>query len=240
MNSEDVKKEPKRDSRATQWWNTVVDQALNQAFNLANEAAQSPLGASVIKQMDQWVSETGPQIAGLAKRYASEISRPYLLGMGIELHELTSERIEVYLPHRWRNRSSDGSVHFTSLTTLAEEMTRQFWEHSVQGLSANLRIVEIHGKFVEEAFGDVTASMEIASEESEAFIEKLKTDGQSTVSGQVEVLSQTGSKVADFFVTWQLRTEVRVKKSPSVTEIVDVTEEAPNVEDIKVENPILN
>lgn len=192
-----------------QWFDKIV----NQAVSLAYEAVQSPVGENVRQQVQHLVNETGPQLAEKARRYAAEISRPFCLGMGIEVTAFDDLCIEATLPHRWRNRDTDGSMHVSSLATVAEEISKHFWGKVAKKLGGQLKIKEIQGRFFTEAYHDVRALMSVDEKLKDAIVQSIKENGQGVVSEKVEILGKRDKKIAEVTVSWQIETPIRVKKA---------------------------
>src|SRR4051812_18239286 len=80
------------------------------------------------KRLGAWLEEHNPWLSRQLLGAVSNISDPYLAGMGLTIQQLSETRTEVLLPDRWKNRAEGGVVHVGALTTAAEYASRIYWE----------------------------------------------------------------------------------------------------------------
>ena len=186
----------------------LLNRFLGQAAELAREAAQSPIGERVKKQMTQLVVEKGPQVSKIVKSYASEMGNPQSLGMGLEVVKRDESGIEVTLPHRWRNRGLRGDVSTSALLTLAEFTAESYWTEllalSVPGPTIKIKLQEVGARFFDESYRQVRAVMTVESTVREQVVEDLIANGTVQAKSTVEIFQRGDKKVAEFTLQWNM------------------------------------
>ena len=72
------------------------------------------------KRLGAWLEEHSPWLGREVLGAVSNLSDPYLAGMGLHVDLLNETRAEVTLPERWRNRAEGHVIHVGALLTAAE------------------------------------------------------------------------------------------------------------------------
>lgn len=210
-------------------WEDKLEKVVSQAVSMASEASRSPLAKTVKDQVDHIVNEKAPRAIKTAKRYASEVNTPHTFGMGMEVTTIEDLKIEAFLPHRWRNRSEKGSLHASALTSLAEFTSKTFWETSAKEFEVRMKLKEMQAHFLADSFRGVKAVMIVGEPEKKEKLAVLENTGVAVVPSTVQIFAKSDNKVAEFQISWELKTGVQVRevKNPEV-----VTQEA-NKEAVK-------
>lgn len=155
------------------------------------------------RRLGTWLEEHQPWLSRQLLSAASNLSDPYLAGMGLHVAELNETRAEVTLPFRWKNQGESGSVHVGAMTTAAEFVSRLYWERLLNLQRHQLHAVQINARFLAEANTDCKAVFTVTENEREAILFKLRSEGTATAPCPVNVFDQAGKLVAEVHVEWK-------------------------------------
>jgi len=197
---------------------------INQAIVAAGEVAKSPIGAKVKDRVEKGVAAAtaasqnipsqeqialmlegkSPQLAQAFLSYASDVSNPHQVGMGMKILSLSDDGIRVQLPHRWRNRTFSGAIHAGALMTLAEFTGRSYWERLIDQRLGEVRLREVQATYHNSSFRNVVAQFNLAGEERERVLFNLRKQGKMEVDTMVIVFGKGDQRIADFSMVWEI------------------------------------
>ncbi len=151
-----------------------------------------------------WIEEHHPWLGRQFLSAASNLSDPYVAGMGLSILVFAPVTIEVAMPNRWRNRGGGGSVHAGALATLAEFTSRVFWERHLSLSLHEMRVGQIVSRFLRETESDTRAVFHFDENEREAVFYRLRAEGRVFVPCEVAIYDSVGRLVCETTVEWCL------------------------------------
>jgi acyl-coenzyme A thioesterase PaaI-like protein len=154
------------------------------------------------KRLGTWLEEHNPWLSRQLLGAVSNLSDPYLAGMGLTVDLLTETRAEVTLPDRWKNKAEGGVAHVGALTTAAEFASRIYWERLLNLQRNSMRVTNLSAKFFVDARSTTKAVFDIPENEREALMFKLRSEGEVKPSCAVKIYDHDGRLVAEVTVDW--------------------------------------
>lgn len=154
------------------------------------------------RRLGTWLEEHQPWLSRQFLSAASNLSDPYLAGMGLHVEDLGETRAEVRLPMRWKNQGEGGTVHVGAMTTAAEFVSRLYWERLLNLQRHQLRATQITARFLGEVSTDCKAIFSVSEAERESILFKLRSEGTATAPCPVNIFDEAGKLVAEVQVEW--------------------------------------
>lgn len=136
---------------------------------------------------------------------ASNLSEPFLVGMGLRVERLGEDAVEVILPGGWRNQGEGGLIHAGALATLGEFTSRLFWEHHLGLQYAEIEVVRVHLKSLARAAGDMRAVYRLPVSDREVILHRLRAQGRAEVSSEAAIYDRDARLVAEVEVEWRIQ-----------------------------------
>jgi hypothetical protein len=153
--------------------------------------------------LGQFIEQRSPWLNRQLLSAASNISEPFLVGMGLKVEKLNEESIEVTLPAVWKNRAQNSRVHVAALITLGEFASRLFWEHHLDLRSTELEAEKIEFISHRSPSGDLRGVFRISEGERESVLRHLREHGTSEVGSSVSIYDASERLVCEIDVAWR-------------------------------------
>ncbi|MCM2280483.1 MAG: DUF4442 domain-containing protein [Bdellovibrionaceae bacterium] len=191
---------PNRPPSSTRWTNfRTLAGSLNELLPGLRHSLRHP------RRVGAWLEEHHPWLSRRVLSAASNLADPYVAGMGLSVQRLDENGVEVFMPHRWRNQGEGGVVHVGALVTLAEFVSRVYWERNLNLMRHEIQAVQVTSKFHITTELDTRGVMNFSEGEREAVLFRFRSEGEAIVPSQVKVFESTGRLVAEIVVEWRLK-----------------------------------
>lgn len=105
---------------------------------------------------------------------ALEFVKPHHLALGLRVSRLSTTRIEVVVPHRWKNQTDSGEIDPGILTTAATMGAQLLLRRMDQPDLGPLSLEEIHFHRLTRLNGELRGRLELSKISQEAFRAELK------------------------------------------------------------------
>ena len=179
-----------------------LTQRINETFPELRTFIENP------QLIGDWVERHSPWVNRNLLSVASNITTPYLAGMGLRVERMTETLVEVSMPQRLRTRAESGGVHVGAITTLADHTARLYWERHLHLGRHSMQVVQIETRLLREAASGVRAVLEIAEGDREATIFRLRSEGQTLVTCPVKIYDAEARLAAEVSVEWRFTSPV--------------------------------
>jgi acyl-coenzyme A thioesterase PaaI-like protein len=143
---------------------------------------------------------------------------PFNMGLGLDVQEITPERVKVMLPEKWRRRNHVGSAHACAIALLCEvpaglmilqKYPIDKYRFILGGLTVNYHI---------QGRGPLTGEV-LAPEEWPLVVD----NGEIWAEFKTRVTNKKGELVADGQTKWQIKPWTTVRSSTSASTTRNVT-----------------
>lgn len=181
------------------------------------------LGASLQTQFQDLINnpqkvaalleEKSPRLSRELLSVASNITDPFLAGMGLQISKLEEDLVEVTMPQRWKNQADGGEFHTGALCTLAEFTSKVYWDRHSSALGARRKIRRLECQILNPSRGALSARYSLSSAEREAFLFKLRTEKEPTIDSLVKIYDSQEKLVAEVSIDWQFAAQLALGSS---------------------------
>jgi hypothetical protein len=173
---------------------------LKTSLDYMTEAIRNP------RVVSTWLEESSPWLSRRVLGAASNLAEPFVVGMGLDVVQLSEELIEVSLPGSWRNQGEGGAIHAGALSTLGEFTSRLYWEYHLDlrrsDLSFSRLQLRILGSPGNTIRGDLRAIYRISVSEREKLLHRLRAEAKAETEAEISVYDSRGKLVALVEVDW--------------------------------------
>lgn len=181
------------------------------------ELAQT-LGSGLQSQVQEWINnpqkvaalieEKSPRLSRELLSVASNITDPFVVGMGLQISKLEEDLVEVVLPQRWKNLADGGEYHKGALCTLAEFTSKLYWNRHLNALAARGKVRRLEANFLQQGKGNLVAKYSLSSAEREAFLFRLRTEQEPVIDALVKIYDSQEKLVAEVAIDWQFAAQL--------------------------------
>jgi len=165
--------------------------------------------------LGQWLEEVSPWLSRQALGAASNLSEPFVAGMGLSVERLDDDGITCVLPNRWRNQGLQGEIHHGAIAALAEACFRIFWNRHLGGSAAPVDIRCIQSRFHSKSRGELRATLKTSESEVEALLFRLRSEGQVEWTSLIQIFDEEARLAAE--VSVEAKVERRAELSGSTS-----------------------
>ena len=191
--------------------------ALPIARRIEDEIEQR-LGSGLRHRLSDLVEERSPWLSRRVLEAASNITEPFVVGMGLRVETLKEDSITVRMPSGWRNQGVGGALHAGALCTLGEFTWRLYWEHHLDLKRADLDLYCLQLSPIGQSkqnglsrlHGAVRATYHNSVAEREQTLYQLRANGQVEVEGEVGIYDEGGRLIAQVELVWLFRRQLRL------------------------------
>jgi len=159
------------------------------------------------------LSEISPELGRRSLSYASELLNGPILGMGIEVDELSEERFGLRILPRRRNRWSQGQVSVGPLITVAEFMVRSVWQRHWGGPMGGIELSHVTMSLDSGLILPVCLRFEMREAEREAAIKEAFNKNHSQLIHSVVLFRHDGVRIGEIQLTVVLTVAPRLTGS---------------------------
>ncbi len=181
------------------------------------------LGAGLQTQMQDLISnpqkvaalieEKSPRLSRELLSVASNITDPFVVGMGLQISKLEEDLVEVTLPQRWKNLTDSGDFHTGALCTLAEFTSKVYWDRHLSALATRRRVRRLEAQILQSPRGSLVARYSLSSSEREAFLFKLRTEQEPMIDALVKIYDSHDKLIAEVSIDWQFAAQLALGSS---------------------------
>ena len=165
------------------------------------------------QKLGAMIEEKSPRLSRELLSVASNITDPFVIGMGLHISKLEEDLVEVTLPQRWKNLAEGGEFHTGALCTLAEFTSKVYWDRHLSAMAARRRVRRIEAQILQVARGNLIARYSLSSAEREAFLFKLRTEQEPILDALVKVYDSQEKLIAEVTIDWQFAAQLALGSS---------------------------
>lgn len=155
------------------------------------------------------LEEKSPRLSRELLSVASNITDPFVVGMGLQITKLQDDLVEVSLPQRWKNLAEGGEFHTGALCTLAEFTSKVYW--SRHAASSHKRVQKIEAQILQPARGNLIARYSLSSSEREGFLFKLRTERAPIIDSLIKIYDSQEKLIAEVTIDWQFASQLALE-----------------------------
>lgn len=153
------------------------------------------------------LEQVHPKLGKGALSYASEALEPMIMGMGLDIRELSEERLWIVIPSRWKNKNSSGQVALGAYAIAAEFALRLFWSRHLDfqflQLQLNSLKVILDDFFIDEAW----LRFEMKQDEREKFLIQARSQGKAEQEFHLSILSTKEKRIGECVLYASIQTQ---------------------------------
>ena len=158
--------------------------------------------STLLEEKSPWLGE---QVRKEILTAASNLSDPFLVGMGLKVLKMSEDSIEVGLPQRWKNSEGSGAIHVGALCTAAEFTSRVYWERHLSPTWCESRVVNIQANFLRPALRDTKAVYHVGDTEREALLFQVRSEKSINFESLVAVYDSEKQLISEVTIEWNFR-----------------------------------
>lgn len=159
------------------------------------------------------IEEKSPRLSRELLSVASNITDPFVVGMGLQISKLEEDLVEVTLPQRWKNLSESGDFHTGALCTLAEFTSKVYWDRHLSSQAAWRRVKRLDAQILQSPRGNLISRYSLSSAEREAFLFKLRTEQEPVIDALVKIYDSQEKLIAEVMIDWQFSAQLALGSS---------------------------
>ena len=159
------------------------------------------------------IEEKSPRLSRELLSVASNMTDPFVVGMGLQISKLEEDLVEVTLPQRWKNLTDSGDFHTGALCTLAEFTSKIYWDRHLSSSAARRRVRKLDAQILQTPRGNLVARYSLSSSEREAFMFKLRTEQEPMIDALVKIYDSQDKLIAEVTIDWQFAAQLALGSS---------------------------
>jgi hypothetical protein len=168
------------------------------------------------KTISSFLEEHSPWLSRQFLGAASNLTEPFVVGMGLKVDQLSEDIVEVSLPGGWRNQSENGLLHVGALVTLGEFASRLFWEYHLDLRSTEINLGRLEFRALGRAQGAIRAVYRVPVNEREKILHRLRSLGRAEVESQIAIYDSGLKLIAEVEVSWTLAKQLSLGSSSAL------------------------